>query len=279
MFCLSSASSTEQGSSFRSSRPFGQYPVAGGGDVLVPHARARPRRCRPAGNGRRCRRPRAEPTRELSADRNGPGDVGGVEVVVLHPHVHQQQLARAWWRPVLRIQCRMVASGARPDDRRIAQFVALVAGPELEDAFEQPFGDRSVGRQDPGDVLETTHGGVDRVLQLGDLPLVLDQAKLGQGPASSRSGCRRRRCRRSGWRCPPTCRTHAGCGSGPVRSRPGRHRAGPAVGSGCRVRLPSSPACGGDRSTARRTWRCGRTRRCPAVNGAGCRGWPRRRRR
>ena len=47
--------------------------------------------------------------REGAVDRQGAGDVGGVEVVALDAHVEQHQLAAALIGPVLSIQCSVVA--------------------------------------------------------------------------------------------------------------------------------------------------------------------------
>ena len=71
---------------------------------------------------------------------------------------------------------------AGADDRAVADVVAVVPGAQAEDALEQALLDAAVGRQDPGDVLEAADRGVDRRLQLGDLPLVLDQLELGDHP-------------------------------------------------------------------------------------------------
>src|SRR5690606_1152456 len=70
--------------------------------------------------------------------------------------------------------------GASPHDREVAEVVALAPRPQREYAFEQALVDRAVRRQHPGDVLEAADRRVDRRLQLSDLPLVLDQAELGE---------------------------------------------------------------------------------------------------
>ncbi len=64
------------------------------------------------------------------------------------------------------------------DDRAVADVVAVVPGAQPEDPLQQPLGDPAVGRQHPRHVLEAPYGGVHRLLELGDLPLVLDQLQL-----------------------------------------------------------------------------------------------------
>jgi hypothetical protein len=56
----------------------------------------------------------------------------------------------------------------------------LTPGAHAEDALQQPLLDAAVGRQHAGHVLEAADGRVDRLLQLRDLPLVLDQLELGE---------------------------------------------------------------------------------------------------
>ncbi len=117
--------------------------------------------------------------RELAAHRERAGDVGGVEVVVLHAHVHEDQLAGPG-APVVGdpVQRRRVRPG--PDDGVVADPVALHARPHPEHAFEQALGDRAGRRQHPGHVLEAADGRVDRVLELRQLPGVLGQPQLGE---------------------------------------------------------------------------------------------------
>ena len=116
---------------------------------------------------------------EPAGDRQRAGDVGGVEVPVLRAHIGQQQVAgRDRAVVALPVQDRRVRAGA--DDGVVPQAVAVVPGAQPEHPLDQPLGDRPVGRQHPGHVLEAADGDLDRLTQLGDLPLVLDQLQLGE---------------------------------------------------------------------------------------------------
>jgi hypothetical protein len=118
---------------------------------------------------------------ERAVDRQGPRHVCGVEVVPLDPHVEQDELAGVDRAGVVDpVQGRGVR--AATDDRVVADVVAHGPGPAEERALDPPLavledavplGD-GVGEAERGDVA----GG----LELGDLPVVLDQPHLGDHP-------------------------------------------------------------------------------------------------
>ena len=119
-------------------------------------------------------------------------------------------------------------------------------------------------------VLEAERRDVAGLLELADLPLVLDQPHLGDDPGEVVVEGRRRRrpaCR------PPRTRRGA---LGSCRCRPeptGARRCGARAG---RARTRSRSATADGRPTARRTPGRGRTRRCPATTAAVRRGRRRR---
>ena len=104
----------------------------------------------------------------------------------LHARVEQQQVAGAHRAVVAHPVQR---GGVRPGrgDRAVADVVALDAGAQEEGALDLALGGGLGLRQRPDDVFEAAHGGVDGLLQLGDLPVVLDQARVVRKIASSSS--------------------------------------------------------------------------------------------
>ena len=118
--------------------------------------------------------------RPLAGEREGTGDVGGVDLLGLDAHVGEQEVTG----PELAVVAPPVQRGAvRPgsDDGRVADLVALEAGAPPERALEPALAsDRAIEDQRDlaDDVGEATGGRVAGVLQAGDLPVVLDQAQL-----------------------------------------------------------------------------------------------------
>ncbi|EMF02103.1 dsRNA-specific ribonuclease [Streptomyces mobaraensis NBRC 13819 = DSM 40847] len=119
--------------------------------------------------------------REAAGEGEGAGDVGGVEGVRLHAGVEEEQVAR--------VQPAVVAgpvqdAGVRAGrgDGLVAGAVALGAGAQPEDAFDPALAARvrQGARKGADDVLEAGGGVVHGLLQLADLPGVLDEPQLAE---------------------------------------------------------------------------------------------------
>ncbi len=118
--------------------------------------------------------------RPLAGQRERAGDVGGVDLLGLDAHVGQQEVTGTQVAVVAPpVQGRAVRPG--PDDRRVADLVALQAGTPPERALEPALAThRTVEDQRDlaHDVGEAPRRRVAGVLQAGDLPVVLGQAQL-----------------------------------------------------------------------------------------------------
>ncbi len=114
---------------------------------------------------------------EGAVDGQGAGHVGGVEVVALDAHVQQHQRARGDRAVVVDpVQRRGVRAAA--DDRVVADVVAHHAGPALEGALDPALAVLEDLLPLADAVLEAERGRVAGGLELGDLPVVLDQPRL-----------------------------------------------------------------------------------------------------
>ncbi|CAM5358157.1 hypothetical protein STENM223S_03894 [Streptomyces tendae] len=117
--------------------------------------------------------------REPAADRQGPGDVGGVEVAGLHTGVEQQQIAVAHRTVVAHpVDGGGVRSGG--GDRVVADVVPLDPGPQEERALDVPLRRGPRLAEGAHDVLEAPGGGLAGEAQIGDLEVVLHPAHLGE---------------------------------------------------------------------------------------------------
>ena len=222
---------------------------------------------------------------EPSVDRQGPGDVGGVERVQLDPGVEQQQVAVAH---VAVVADPVQGAGvlARGRDGVVADGVAHVPGVQAEDPLDPALAAAAADR-----LRQLRHHGRERLdrlpaglPQLLDLELVLGQPqlaeRLGQLGVGGELTLLARRLGRRGPRRRPR--------SPPARGRPAAPAAGwcrrPCAGgragrrcrrTRCRRARPSPPATAGRRPTARRSGRRRRTPRSPGGPGAGSTGWRR----
>ena len=115
--------------------------------------------------------------RERAVDGQRAGDVGGVEVVALHAHVEQHQLAGLDGAGVVDPVQRGRVRAARAD-RVVADVVAHRAGAAEEGALDPALAELQHPVPLAHGVLEAEGGDVARLLQLADLPLVLDQPQL-----------------------------------------------------------------------------------------------------
>ena len=114
---------------------------------------------------------------ERAVDRQGAGHVGGVEVVALDAHVEQHQLpGRDRAGVVDPVQRGGVLAAA--DDRVVADVVAHGAGPAVEGALDPALAELEDLLPLAHRVLEAERGDVAGLLELGDLPVVLDQPQL-----------------------------------------------------------------------------------------------------
>ena len=111
----------------------------------------------------------------------GPGHVGGVEVAALGAHVEEHQLARREGAGVVDpVQRRRVPAAA--DDGVVADVVAHRPGAPEEGALHPALAVAERVAPVAHDVLEPERGDVAGLLQLTDLPVVLDQPGLGDDP-------------------------------------------------------------------------------------------------
>ncbi len=116
---------------------------------------------------------------EGAVDRERAGDVGGVERGRLGTHVEQHQLAgRDRAGVVDPVQRRGVPPAT--DDRVVADVVAHRAGAAEEGALDPALAVLEHPVPLAHAVLEPERGDVAGGLELGELPLVLDQAQLGE---------------------------------------------------------------------------------------------------
>ena len=118
---------------------------------------------------------------EPAVDRQGSGHVGGVEVAALDTHVEQDQLP-GLDRPGVVDPVQRGGVLAAADDRVVAHVVAHRPGPALEGALDPALAVLEHLLPLPDAVLEAEGGDVARLLQLGDLPVVLDQPELTDHP-------------------------------------------------------------------------------------------------
>jgi hypothetical protein len=116
---------------------------------------------------------------ERAGHRQRPGHVGGVERPVLDAHVEQQQLTRAYGTVVLDpVQRRRVRAAG--DDRRVATSLPSRPRATPERALDPALAELDRPGHVGDDIGEAALGDGDRVLELLDLPRVLDQPQLGQ---------------------------------------------------------------------------------------------------
>ena len=200
---------------------------------------------------------------EAAVDRERAGDVGGVEVAVLHAHVEQEQLARGDRAGVLDpVQRGGVLAAA--DDRVVADVVAHRAGAAEEGALDPALA-----------VLQ--HAGPTRATESSKPSAVMSQASCSSPishssltsriseatRAKSSSWVASAATRRSTWAETPRCtRVLPAPSRTAARSSMWRTSRPREVGDLVRRRA-------GGRPTARRTAGRGRTRRCRARTAAG----------
>ena len=206
---------------------------------------------------------------EGAVDRQRARDVGGVEVAALDAHVEQQQLSGRDRTAVLRpVQGRRVRPARH--DRVVAQVVAHRAGPPEEGALEPPLAvlQHVVPLADA--VGEAECRDVAGLLELAELPGVLDQPQLGEhprevvvAPAVVGDG-------------PVDVRVDAAQHTGLGRPRRDARRAHRGAAPRARASRRSRAARGAGRPTARRSGGPGRTRRSAATSAGGRRARTRR---
>jgi hypothetical protein len=123
--------------------------------------------------------------RERPVDREGAGHVGGVEVPALHAHVQQHQRAGLDRTGVVDpVQRRGVLATA--DDRVVADVVAHRPGAAVEGPLDPALTELEHLPPLPDAVLEAERGDVAGLLELGDLPVVLDEPELTDHPLQVR---------------------------------------------------------------------------------------------